>query len=510
MPWCGLLIAALWWAAVAFACVTVLDPNRLATQPPITIAAGGLMAVLPGLLILMAGFMARESARSAAANALVLRAANELLDPAEANAARAETLASRMTAVSQDVDHAFSAALSALKALTSEIGDERLRLESVSYAAADNARDLAAALANERTSIETLIRELKAQAQTMNEAIPRQATMMTDMAKQAGDEIARADAALDTRLEAMRTSTNALTHELQRLEGLAASANGQSETVLFAIARIEEKLDQSRRTIETAVKASDAAVQAAQSSQVATRSVANGSGVPADQPSESIKPLAAQPMTAGPEPIDDELFDGGDSQPEPTPAVVRPAPAVFAEPLQESVTEETAPPPFDPFEEETGRRVETEPLHNSITTPAPAQNPAQGDAAWTSILTDIDRSDAGELSREDTAELVIQRLEKSGISLANIFRPKDKKRIAGATRKGEGPRHTAIIAAARGEVDRVSKRLRADSELARLAADFVTMEAPDAIAALERTYKSNRNASPRLSAFLLLDAATQA
>ena len=255
---------------------------------------------------------------------------------------------------------------------------------------------------------------------------------------------------------------------------------------------------------------SDAAVQAAQFSPAATRPVANGNGVPAEHPSELDKPLAAQPVTARPEPIDDELFDGGDHAPEPTPAVVRPAPAVFAEPLQETVGEEIAPPPFDPFDEEISRQVESEPLHNSITTPAPVSNPAQGDAAWTSILTDIDRSDAGELSREDTAELVIQRLENSGISLANIFRPKDKKRIAGATRKGEGPRHTAIVAAARGEVDRVSKRLRADSELARLAADFVTMEAPDAIAALERTYKSNRNASPRLSAFLLLDAATRA
>jgi len=41
-----------------------------------------------------------------------------------------------------------------------------------------------------------------------------------------------------------------------------------------------------------------------------------------------------------------------------------------------------------------------------------------------------------------------------------------------------------------------------------MAGDFVSMEEADAIAALDRTQKSGRNASPRLSAFLLLDAAT--
>lgn len=509
MPWAGLVLSTMWWGCVAIACITILDISRVGAQPPITLAAGGLLAVLPGLLILMASFMARESARSAAAQTLVLKAASQLLDPADANAARAETLATRMTAVSQDVDHAFSGALAAMKALTSEIGDERLRLESVSYAAADNARDLAATLASERTAIESLIRDIRAQGETMNDAIPRQAALMTDMAKQAGEEIARADSALDSRLDNMRNTTGALTDALQKLEGLAASANGQSETVLFAIARIEEKLDQSRRTIETAVRASDAAIQAARRSTPARvpRSEERASAPIDDRiavQSATVEPAAA-PVSA---PNDDELFETVSSRPEP--AVILPVVANGASVMDEPnpSLREPIPPPFDPFDDSDESIIDdvSEPLPNAISTPTP---PPQGDAAWTSILTDLDRTEAGELSREDTAELVIRRLENSGIPLANTFRPKDKKRIAGAARKGDAARQSAILTAARAEVDRVAKRLKADHDLAKLATDFVAMEAPDAIAALDRTQKSSRNASPRLSAFLLLDAATR-
>ena len=84
-------------------------------------------------------------------------------------------------------------ALTAMKAMAGEIGDERQRLESVSYATSDNARDLATRLAAERHALEALARELRSQISTMTEAIPRQAQMMISAARQASDEVARAD-----------------------------------------------------------------------------------------------------------------------------------------------------------------------------------------------------------------------------------------------------------------------------------------------------------------------------
>ena len=60
------------------------------------------------------------------------------------------------------------------------------------------------------------------------------------------------------------------------------------------------------------------------------------------------------------------------------------------------------------------------------------------------------------------------------------------------------------------QVERVTQRLRSDRELLQLAREFISLEEEDALNALEQTQKTSRNASPRLAAYLLLDAAAGA
>lgn len=616
LPWAGFALAVLWWGSVAATLVTVLDISAMGRQPPITLAAGALIALMPGFLLLMAGFMARESVRAASANALVLQASERLLDPAARAGSRAESLAGQMAASAAEVDRAMNHALSAMKAMAEEIGDERMRLESVSYVAADNARDLGERLASERGGLEALARNIKTQTDEMALAIPRHAETMIASARHAAEELGRADEALDARLNQMQESTGRLSSELARLDQLAAGAKQHSEALTFAVARVEEKLERSRGTVEQALKSGELAAaaagttgdaiqaaaeqaiagarQAQQEIQSSTRSaheeaaralailqqraddvaaaikaagmaaraetdmterrlsqvgsafrsaVASGettapppserparveSPPPAPAPAPPPSPPASQaaaPVTRPPAPapmkglgssprhVDEDLFEAGAGVPLPprnwtndnfnTPSSGAAAPT--SPPVINGTAAYDANEPaddtdaLDPFEETDEAEI-TSPRD----VPPP---PPRGDAAWTSILSDIDRSDSGQLPREDTAEHVITRLENSGIALASIFRPRDKKKIALAARKGEEPRRNAILSTARGEVERVAKRLQADEDLVRLAHDFLAMEAPDAIAALDRTQKSSRNASPRLSAFLLLDAA---
>lgn len=602
MPWAGLVLSLFWWGAVAAALVMVFDLDWVLAQPPMTLAVGAMIAVLPGLLVIMASFMARETVRSAAANSLVLQSAAHLLDPVDATASRAEVLAQRIASSAGEVDQSMSGALAAMKALAGEIGDERLRLESVTYAAADNARDLSRQLGAERSALETLIRELKSQGDMLNEAIPRQAEMMVGAAKAASEEIGRADAALDARLSGMRESADLLAGELGKLDHLASDAHARSETLLRALARIEESLSTSRQTVDMAVRSSEVAVsaagktgealqaaiasalddarraaqeiqrrtreasedaalqianlrQSAEQAAAALKTVGNAARAESDlterrlaQASDALRravsledrasatrspaPLdetlfAPPPGRVGvpaspPRQVDDELFEAAPAPsvapPSPLPQVRLPltAPSVpQARPAElrlgaspEVRRETPAAEPFDPLEEDE----EIVGAGDATSGFLPAQTAAPADpeprnAAWSSILNDMDRAETGRLPREQTAEMVIRKLETSGIALSNIFRPKDKKKIAQAAQRGEGQRRGAISSAAGSEINRVEARLRADPELNRLARDFVTMEAPDAIAALERTQRSNRNASPRLSAFLLLDAA---
>ena len=201
--------------------------------------------------------------RSTAANAVVLEAAARLLLPAESMAKDAKVFADEMSKASAEVDRSMGHALSAMKAMAAEIGDERQRLESVTYASADNARDLAERLGNERTGLEQLAKDLREQTDLLNEAIPEQAELMVASAKAAASEVAAAEDALQGRLSSLDQTGRSLAQKITAMDTLAAEAGERNETLLFAIARMEEKLEQSRKTVETAARAGELAAAAA-------------------------------------------------------------------------------------------------------------------------------------------------------------------------------------------------------------------------------------------------------
>ena len=83
------------------------------------------------------------------------------------------------------------------------------------------------------------------------------------------------------------------------------------------------------------------------------------------------------------------------------------------------------------------------------------------------------RDDPLPSDREEVADRLIQRLQSSGIQLPETFKPKMKRRIAEAARKGERQRKAAILEQAGRQVERVTQRLRNDSDLMQLARSFV-------------------------------------
>tara|TARA_A100001391_G_scaffold177118_1_gene140711 strand:- start:52 stop:567 length:516 start_codon:yes stop_codon:yes gene_type:complete len=131
----------------------------------------------------------------------------------------------------------------------------------------------------------------------------------------------------------------------------------------------------------------------------------------------------------------------------------------------------------------------------------------QNSQHWRDIIADMERDDHTTLPREENAEGVIDGLQRAGVRLGEIFRPRDKKRIASAARKGEGLRRKATADSAARHVQRVQSCLDEDRELMTMAREFLVIEEPDALMALEKTSHSSKNASARLSAFLLIDAA---
>ena len=257
------LIALLWLAGVGFAAVGLVGLPELTFVKPALLAAGTIGVLIPAFLIVMAGYMARTNKRTAAANALIMEATSRLLAPAREAGTEGIMFAEQMKQAASEIDRAMAHALSAMKAIGGEIGDERLRLESVTYTASDNARDLTQRLAAERQALESLAKELKHQISEMNEAIPRQAQMMVGAAKQAGEEVSRADQALEARLSGMVTAGERLSQHLSQLDLIAKDAGARTEALTFAVSRVEEKLEQSKRTVDAAVRAGEMAAAAA-------------------------------------------------------------------------------------------------------------------------------------------------------------------------------------------------------------------------------------------------------
>lgn len=591
LAWGGLVLAFLWWVAAIVGTIALIGPDAIGQLQPALVVAGLIAIILPGLMLVLAGMMAREQARSTAANAVVLEAAARLLLPAESMAQDAKLFADEMSRASSEVDRSMGHALSAMKAMAAEIGDERQRLESVTYASADNARDLAARLGNERTGLEQLAKDLREQTDLLNEAIPEQAELMVASAKAAASEVAAAEDALQGRLSSLDQTGRSLAQKITAMDTLAAEAGERNETLLFAIARMEEKLEQSRKTVETAARAGELAAAAAgttgdrlmesvkvaldgakdassqihnqtfEASESAARALADlkeagqqaaaavraaGMAARAEMDiSERRASNASQALLEKTQSMEARVIENTGTK---SKSVAKPIAEIEPEPQPEP---EPEPQPQkvvqspsraveeDLFEASADRMAKA--MTADEDDPAPAANGHNGSAdiilsssdadvfedadtdaaerstppivktnsgnSLSDIIADMERDERSTLSREDTAETLLDQLQESGIRLTDVFRPKDKKKIAFAARKGDKQRRSAISQHAGRQVERVRQRLRGNLELMTLARDFLALEEEDALNALENTHASNKNASPRLATYLLLDAA---
>lgn len=157
----------------------------------------------------------------------------------------------------------------------------------------------------------------------------------------------------------------------------------------------------------------------------------------------------------------------------------------------------------------------TAPRHDPLFDPEPARsnghnghngaNGANGSSAWRGLLSGIEEIPLQ--VREHTAGQMIERLDRAGVRLHHVVKASDLRRIATASHHGEHQRRRAIRDVAPGEIQRVSRMLETDRDLQQAARHFISNEASDALRVLSMAERAREDAAPRLSAYLLLDAA---
>lgn len=595
MPWAGAGLAAAGWLGVAAWIYTAVGIDLVMAQPPLVIAGGFAVFLVPGLALIVAGIMARESRRSAEANALVLASARLLMEPADNARSEISTIAEAVKAETANVTRALTETRSRMDGLKNDIEQSVTAALKASEIVRADSEVLIQKMGSERTSMSQLADTLRNQAEHLSKSIPRHAQMMSEAARTAQEEVRKAEETLDTRLRHLEDTARRLAERIDQLDTMGAESRKRAQNLAGALMRLDEQLVQSTRMVEAAMKAGELAAEAskgtatslrdamsdaldsalrvsdevharsaeateqAQSALVrlreaglqaeaTTRAASMAAKAQADETERRVNELSefmfraankASQITEGgldqareriekatalvgrfreeahedhrPTSIDDLVLESSRST-----ELLRQKPTASSEfnaSLREAAETESsiekhlaalskqppagAPPQMPP------ERAPAPPTAAKSDLPPLFPEERKPGLSWRDLLTGIEETPPQE---EVSAREVIGKLEQAGVRLS-VVKASDLRRIASAAHQGERPRRRATRDIAPSEIQRVSRLLDADQDLQRAAKSFVTMEEPDALRILAGSDRAREEASTRLSAYLLLDAA---
>ena len=555
-PMVGIVIALLFWFACGFyAAYQWLMDGSYTELPMHNIVAGSVFVLVVGLIIIMAGFMARGSTRAARANALILQAGVSLLRPSQNVTSEIKTFSDEIAIGTTNVNEAAVKALESMKVLSANIEVERVKLETVATNAAKDANALVEKIESERARMEQLSQDINNQSQTIVNSIPKQSEVMKDAISQAQAEMSQVDDALERRVQMMEKVGETLGGKLVELEELTKDSTARVEQVVAMATELEKQLSTVQKDIKEAGEYSKSAAEVAgltgaalknavataiDSAKVASVDIYAKTRTASEEMARALadlrmaseNTLAALRSTGVAARSETDVAEKRlmsvahvieratnvaiagleeaakvESTPLPPTAIDGDIAALVASDTE--VTEEQAEPTSEADEAQDEAKESAEPS---------SEGGDQEDSATTKDITDIvaegasdeQASDSGEeqtVDREQLASQFIEKLQDSGIQLSDIIVPRHKKKIAGAARKGDKERRQATKSVAGRDIDRIVKRFKSDEDLKKMAEDFVATEKDDALSALANTAKSSNNASPRLAAFLLADMA---
>jgi hypothetical protein len=265
MPWAGAAMAALLWGGIGAWVLAAVGPAAIFSQPPL-VWAGGLAAIIaPGLSLIAAGIMARESARSAEANAIVLTSARLLLEPAETVRDEIGAIGEAVTRETQNAQRALVDIRTRFDGLKKDIESSvSTALKAAEIVRADS-EVLVGKMNSERQSMTQLAESLRLQTDSLSKAIPRHAQMIADAARTAQEHVKGAEETMKMRLGGIEETASKLAQRIGQLDTMGAESRKRAQNLAGALMRLDEQLVQSTRMVEAATKAGELATAATKS-----------------------------------------------------------------------------------------------------------------------------------------------------------------------------------------------------------------------------------------------------
>ncbi|MBI1340235.1 hypothetical protein GC169_08525 [bacterium] len=294
MPWAASAIAITGWAGAGFLAYATVGVDGLLALDPVALAGGALIAIAPGLAIIAAGFMARESRRSSETNALVMSSARLLLEPAETSRDELSTVASVIAREAGVMTKAIEEAHARVEKLKADVeGSVNSVLKAAEVVRADS-DVLVSRMSGERQNMVQLSEALRGQTEALAEAIPRYAQTMAEATKLAHNEVAKAEEALDQRLRGVDDASRRLAERIDHLDTMGAESRKRAQALVNALSRLDEQLNQSARMVDSATKAGELAAVASKGTADALRDATSDALDRSLKASETISMHAAE------------------------------------------------------------------------------------------------------------------------------------------------------------------------------------------------------------------------
>jgi len=364
--------------------------------------------------------------------------------------------------------------------------DEQLVQSTRMVEAATKAGELAAAATKSTAeSLRDTVSDAIGSALKATETINSKSAQASDDARQAMTLLKEAGLQAEATTRAATHAARAHADETERR--INQLSDTLFKTATKATNAAESGLERARARIEKASLLIGRMKEDSETSSVDDLILEPLAPAPAPAPAPVPEPVLQLPPAPAPSPLFAKPTAAADAawfnqEPRPAPAPPKPDPAADRELVLDRPVSARQAPVYDPF-----AASESKPI-----------------TSWRGLLGGVDEVSAQ--VEETSAGAIIDRLDRGGVRL-HVVKASDLRRIANAAHQGERQRRRAIRDTAPSEIQRVSRMLEADRDLQHAARSFVAAEEPDALRVLSMAERAREDAAPRLSAYLLLDAA---
>lgn len=535
----ALVVGILWIAGSLAAAVVLVGPTQIGHLTTPEMGAIGAAAVLPAMMAWFSGLAARDSARARAEARRLADAADRLMNPERSAEGAARQLALTVRSEITTLDNALEATLARLQEVEGQIARQAATVENMSDQAKAGANQMISGMEREREELLHISRELNGQAQAIGDSISKHTSSISQAARQAEAEVRAADQALDHRLTSFGAAAALIT---DRTHSLSSAAQTSADSAL----RLETALSNALDVLAKATNLTDAARQSAEAASLAANSTA---GAVRDTTVRAIDDAKRAADLIRGEAVNVEreaavalerLRDAAEAA---RSAAIgarqavedeHPAPAQRARSRRSEARNEPAP---RAERYDTSWRNEPDPMNSAPPSRSRREQPRdeamfgerddagpQGDWTWRDLLSSVDNGAAPAPRREPAEDPVahlrrqiseprayaqalpiVEVIERSGLTLDEVFSPSGLERIAQRARSGTQARRRAVRDAAPDASRRLGDYLARNAQANQEAMQFLRSEGAR-IAELIGRGRAAMNAEAT-RAFLLIDAA---